>query len=91
MAKGDGSPLQFDRPVNLRTVEQVAQWVDSQLQQLERVLNEGVIYVRLVPISTEPPRPRNGMVVYAADPWATDDLAGPGLYCYVEGNWEPAT
>ena len=37
--------------------------------------------------SAEPRNPQTGLVVYAADPWATDYLSGPGFYGYDGTSW----
>jgi hypothetical protein len=86
MVAGRGVPVKFDRPLNLKSVDEVAQWVDAQLLTLERVFNEGAIYVRVVPIHTEPDKPRDGMLVYA-DGTDWNPGAGEGIYGYVNGAW----
>jgi hypothetical protein len=90
MVSGNGGVIQFDRPLQLKTVDEVAQWAEAQFRVIERVFNEGAIYVRLVPLNAEPPKPRNGMVVYAdGSDWDPDGGAdGPGVFAYVNGAWE---
>jgi hypothetical protein len=60
-------------------------WLAEQLRRVAAVVNQGVF---ATPIGAEPARPRNGMIVYAIDPWATDSFSGvEGFYGYEDGNW----
>jgi hypothetical protein len=59
-------------------------WLADQLRRIAGELNQGVF---ATPIGVAPARPRNGMIVYAIDPWATS-LGAEGFYGYEDGNWE---
>jgi hypothetical protein len=58
-------------------------WLADQLRRLAGEVNQGVF---ATPTGVEPTRPRNGMVAYAVDPWATT-LGAEGFYGYEDGAW----
>lgn len=58
-------------------------WLAEQTRRIAATVNQGVF---ATPIGGEPARPRNGMIVYAVDPWATV-LGAEGFYGYEDGNW----
>jgi hypothetical protein len=60
-------------------------WLAEQLRRISATVNQGVF---ATPIGAEPARPRNGMIVYVTDPWATADFSGvEGFYGYEDGSW----
>lgn len=57
-------------------------------EQLRRIAASVNSPMRAPVLGSEPGRPRNGMIVYVTDPWATSDFSGvKGFYGYQEGNW----
>ena len=58
-------------------------WLANQTRRIANELN-ALPMVRGTGIA--PPRPRDGMIVYALDPWAST-LAGEGFYGYESGAW----
>jgi hypothetical protein len=58
-------------------------WLADELRRIAVELNQGLY---APPIGAEPPRLRNGMIVYAVDPWATT-LGAEGFYGYENGAW----
>jgi len=61
----------------------LAAWLAEQLRRISNELND-LPFVK--PQGVEPPRPRDGLVAYALDPWAAT-LSGPGFYGYESGVW----
>lgn len=59
-------------------------WLADQLRRVANELN--LAQPALFHTRTEPRRARDGMVVYARDPWAAT-LAGEGFYGRVSGAW----
>ena len=60
-------------------------WLAEQLRRISSNLNQGAF---ATPTGAEPARPRNGMIVYAIDPWATASFSGvEGFYGYEGGAW----
>jgi hypothetical protein len=70
-------PVPEDTPPALKA------WIADQFRRVAGEVNGGVF---ATPIGAEPARPRNGMIVYAVDPWATT-LGAEGFYGYEDGAW----
>lgn len=66
-----------DTPAGLKA------WLAEQVRRIAANLNQGVF---ATPTGVEPARPRNGLIVYAIDPWATV-LGAEGFYGYENGAW----
>lgn len=58
-------------------------WLAEQVRRISNTVNQGVF---ATPIGAAPARPRDGMIVYAIDPWATT-LGAEGFYGYENGSW----
>ena len=58
-------------------------WLAEQTRRIAAAVNQGLF---ATPTGVEPARPRNGLIVYAIDPWATV-LGAEGFYGYENGAW----
>lgn len=63
----------------------LADWIRTELEYIARTLKEQS-EVNLTPLSVEPLKPRDGMVV-KADGLLWDPGAGEGVYAYYAGTW----
>jgi hypothetical protein len=60
-------------------------WLAEQLRRIAAELNASL---QAPVLGRAPARPRNGMIVYVVDPWATASFSGvEGFYGYEDGNW----
>lgn len=67
-------------------VGEVKKWVEEELRALQVALLAAVESVPILPLYVEPPRPRDGMVVYA-DGTQWDPGSGEGFYGRENGAW----
>lgn len=78
--------IEFE-PVSLTSdPEQLAAWVERNLNRLGELLNNGASFLRLVPQYAEPDKYFDGMLVYA-DGTNWDPGSGEGIYARYNSTW----
>ena len=78
--------LNIDEPLNLRTPQDVAQWVLDQLRNIETALNSALPMIQLQELNVEPEKTFTGMTVLA-DGTNWDPGSGQGVYTYYNSTW----
>jgi len=79
-------PYVFERaPGEFTDLDDLREWIEAELQKLEEAQAE-TTEVELRPVFAEPPRPREGMIVYA-DGVEWNPGSGKGIYNYNGTIW----
>lgn len=68
----------------IKSAEELSRWIREELNHLTLALSEST-ELELRPRSSAPPKPREGMIVYADGTWNPGNGAGP--YVYKSGAW----
>lgn len=78
-------PYSPQPPTTLKNVEELREWIQEELRNIALAINETTI-VDLRPISRQPDRVRDGMIVFA-DGTSFNPGAGAGTYERRGGAW----
>lgn len=78
-------PYSPSRPVGIKSIEDLASYVDDELRKISQALNEQIA-VDLRPIYRAPDKPREGMLIFA-DGTSFNPGSGAGTYEYKGGIW----
>lgn len=75
-----------EQPVDIREPKAIVRWVFDQFVRLAELLASAEDERILLELHREPPKPREGMIVFA-DGTDWDPGSGKGFYGYHGGSW----
>lgn len=78
-------------PAPSRDLSLVVKWIEDLRRNLESAFNFGADSIRFQKLYSEPPKPRDGDVVYVATQvggsWDPDGTGNGGYFGYHDGAW----